>query len=289
MGRPSHRRAAPRARGDIRLSASKAQRGGHRTALVTGASGGIGLELARLLARDGYDLVLIARSEDRLAQIARELTTKHNIAVRTRPKDLSRPEAPQQIFDELQRAAIEVEVLVNNAGFGLYGAFNETDLNDELQMMQVNMVALTHLTKLLLPAMLERRRGKILNVASTAALQPGPLMAVYYATKAYVLSFSQALGNELEGSGVSVTALCPGPTTSGFQTRANMEGSRLVQGGLMDARTVAAIGYRALMRKQSVVIPGAKNKGFALLAKLLPGSMTVKIVRRAQERADGAP
>lgn len=262
------------------------RRGGQRTALVTGASGGIGLELARLLARDGYNLVLVARGEDKLTQIAQELTTKHNVTVRVIVKDLSQPDAPQQIFDELQCEAIAVDVLVNNAGFGLYGAFSETDLSDELQMMQVNMVALTHLTKLLLPAMIERRRGKILNVASTAALQPGPLMAVYYATKAYVLSFSQALNNELEGSGVSMTALCPGPTTSGFQSRASMESSRLMQGDMMDARTVAAIGYRALMRRQPAVIPGATNKGFALLAKLLPGPMTVKIVRRAQERAE---
>jgi short-subunit dehydrogenase len=216
--------------------------GKQRTALVTGASGGIGLELARLLARSGYNMVLVARSEEKLAQLAQELTTRHEVAVRVLVKDLSRPEAPQEIFDELQREAIAIEVLVNNAGFGLYGAFSETDLNDELQMMQVNMVALTHLTKLLLPAMLKKKRGKILNVASTAALQPGPLMAVYYATKAYVLSFSQALNDELEGSGVSVTALCPGPTTSGFQSRAAMESSRLMKGNMMDARTVALIG-----------------------------------------------
>src|SRR4028118_836546 len=205
------------------------------TALVTGASGGIGLELARVFAQNGYDLVITARSKERLHALSNELQAKHQVSVRVLVADLAEPKAPQQIFDELQRDGVTVDVLVNNAGFAAYGPFLQTALDAELQLLQVNVTALTHLTKLFLPQMLQRQRGKILNVASTAAFQPGPLMAVYYASKAYVLSFSQAVGEELRGSGVSVSCLCPGPTTSGFQERAAMQKSRLVSGFMMDS------------------------------------------------------
>src|SRR5712692_6004686 len=184
------------------------------TALITGASGGIGYELAKLFARDSYNLVLVARSADKLAQLAAELEKAYQIRATVVAVDLAQPDGPEQVFAATQKAAIEVDVLVNNAGFGQFGFYVETDLQEELQQIQLNIASLTHLTKLYVRPMVERRHGRILNVASTAAFQPGPLMAVYYATKAYVLSFSAALSNELQGTGVSVTALCPGPTAS---------------------------------------------------------------------------
>src|SRR6201986_3308991 len=184
------------------------------TALITGASGGIGLELARLFAADGHDLVLVARSAGKLSSLAEELAGRHNVGVRVIPADLAGAEAPGDIFDELRRDGVSVDALVNNAGVGSYGLFAETDLRTELDLLQINVVALTHLTKLFLPAMIARRRGYVMNVASTAAFQPGPLMAVYYASKAYVLSLSEALAAELKRTGVRVTALCPGPTNT---------------------------------------------------------------------------
>lgn len=178
-------------------------------------------------------------------------------------------------------------MLVNNAGFATYGLFSETNRETELQMMQVNIVCLTHLTKLFLSDMLKQREGKILNIASTAAFQPGSLMAVYYATKAYVLSFSEAIANELQGTGVTVTALCPGPTESGFQKRADMEQSKLVSDQkIMDAETVAKIGYRGLMNNQTVVIPGLKNQLLAQSVRVTPRKMVTKIVRKMQEKED---
>src|SRR5581483_11195724 len=189
-----------------------------KTALVTGASSGIGMEFARLLARDGYHVFLVARSEEPLKVMAREIGSATVLVA-----DLASPDAPRHVFD----SAGPVDILINNAGFGLSGAFAETDLGRELEMIQVNIAALTALTKLFLKPMIERRSGRIVNVASTAAFQPGPLMAVYYATKAYVLSFSEAVADELRGSGVTVTALCPGPTATGFAERAGMTRSRL--------------------------------------------------------------
>jgi short-subunit dehydrogenase len=189
-----------------------------QTALITGASSGIGLDLARLFAADGHDVVLIARSEDKLREVAQELTAKHGVVAHVIAADLAKADAPQSIFDR----APAIDILVNNVGFGTSGKFAETDLRAELDMIQVNIAALTHLTKLFLPPMLQRGHGRFLNVASTAAFQPGPLMAVYYATKAYVLSFSEAIAEELSGTGVSVTVLCPGPTATGFQKAANL-------------------------------------------------------------------
>lgn len=258
-----------------------------KTALITGASGGLGYEFAKLFAQNGYNLGLVARSKDKLAQLANELEGKHRISVKVLAKDLSDPASPDEIYAELQQESIPIEVLVNNAGFATYGFFAETDLAKELQMMQLNMGTLTHLTKLFLPNMLARKRGRILNVASTAAFQPGPLMTVYYATKAYVLSFSEALANELDGTGVTVTALCPGPTQTGFQARASMEDSKLVSGGLMDTETVAKIGYQGLMKGKVIVIPGLTNKALSLLPRFLPRTLVTQIVRKAQEREGG--
>jgi short-subunit dehydrogenase len=256
-----------------------------KTALITGASGGIGYEFTKLFARDGYDLVLVARSEDKLKQIGSNLEGKHGISVRAITKDLSIPASPQEIYDELEREATHIDVLVNNAGFTVFGPFLETSLFDELQMMQVNMVTLTHLTKLFLPGMVDRGWGRVLNVASTAAFQPGPLMAVYYATKSYVLFFSEAIATELEGTGVTVTALCPGPTETGFQKRGNLEDSRLIAGRkIMDAGGVARAGYRALMKGQTVVIPGRANWVFAQAVRFMPRKLVTRVIKRLQER-----
>ncbi len=258
-----------------------------KAVLVTGASGGIGLELARLFAADGHDLVLVARSEDKLNALADELSAKHGVAAQVLASDLSRPEAPREIFGELQGEGVRVEALVNNAGFGSYGLFAETDSKQELDLLQVNVAALTHLTKLFLPGMIARRRGYVMNVASTAAFQPGPLMAVYYATKAYVLSFSEALAEELRGSGVTVTALCPGPTATGFQARAAMGESKLLRGGnVMDVRTVAAVGYAGMTAGKGIVIPGARNWLMAEAVRFAPRNLTTAIVRRMQERVE---
>jgi hypothetical protein len=246
-------------------------------ALITGASAGIGLELARIFARERYRVILVARNQRRLDEIAQELrpAETHVLAI-----DLSLPNAPE----EIHRAIPTVDVLVNNAGFGLFGKFAEKSLAEELNMMQLNMTALVALTRLYLPAMISARSGKIMNVASTAAFQPGPLMAIYYATKAFVLSFSEAIANELEGTGVTVTALCPGPTATDFFERAQLQNSGLVKDRkIMDARTVAEIGYRALMAGKTLVIPGIGNKLLAQSIRFSPRSMVTKIVRRMQE------
>lgn len=218
-----------------------------KTVLITGASGGIGLELAKVFAWEHAPLILVARNLEVLNKLAVELRNEFSIEVHVIAKDLAHPHAAKEIAEYLHTHNLKVDVLVNNAGLGQYGLFAETDAKEEADMMQVNMIALTQLTKLILPGMIERKSGKILNVASTAAFQAGPLMAVYYASKAYVLSFSEALANELEGSGVTVTVLCPGPTESGFQKRARMEGVKLFDAVVMDARTVAEVAYRGLM------------------------------------------
>ncbi len=254
------------------------------TALVTGASGGIGEELARLFAADGHDLVLVARSRDKLARLAEELSGRHNVAARVLAADLARAESPREIFEELSGAGLTVDALVNNAGFGSYGLFAETDLKSELDLLQVNVVALTHLTKLFLPGMLARRRGFVMNVASTAAFQPGPLMAVYYASKAYVLSLSEALANECEGAGVVVSALCPGPTETGFVAAAGMQQSKLFDRGAMTAREVAEAGYRGLLAGRTLVIPGFRNALLAHTVGMMPRKMVTKVVRGIQER-----
>lgn len=197
---------------------------GKGTALITGASSGIGYELARLFARKGHGLVLVARNQETLRELAEKLEREHGIRAIVVSKDLSLPSTPEEIFRELAEKSISVDILVNNAGFGTRGMFSNADTDSQLKMIQVNTTALTHLTRLFLERMSRPRKGRILNVASTAAFQPGPLMAVYYATKAYVLSFSEALASELHGSGVTVTALCPGPTRTEFERRAGMEG-----------------------------------------------------------------
>jgi len=255
-----------------------------RTALITGGSGGIGLELAKVIARNGFDVALVARKRDTLEAAAGQLEGKFQIKAHVFAADLRRQDAPQAIFDFLRNENIPIEILVNNAGFGLGGEFSETDLDRELEMIQVNIAALTQLTKLFLPAMIKRKSGKILNVASTAAFQPGPLMSVYYASKAYVLSFSEALAEELRDSGVTVTALCPGPTKTDFASTAHVGQSRLFTlFGVADAASVAEFGFQAMMQGRRVAIPGARNKLVAASHRFFPRGLVTKVARMAQE------
>lgn len=255
------------------------------TALITGASGGIGLELAELFAQDGHDLVLVARSGAKLEKIATRFAIKYRVYARVVVADLTEPSAPQAVFDTLKQDNVVVDALVNNAGFGNYGYFRETDLQKELDMMQLNMVALTHLTKLFLSQLPQGRAAKILNIASTAAFPPGPLMAVYYASKAYVLSFSEALATEQEDTNVSVTVLCPGATDTDFKQHANLEGSGIFKGPLVaDARSVAKAGYEGMMVGKVVVLPDLKTKLLPLLTRIVPRSIVRKMVKKVQEK-----
>ncbi|MEA5617305.1 SDR family oxidoreductase [Cronbergia sp. UHCC 0137] len=255
-----------------------------QTALITGAASGIGYELACIFAAENYNLVLVDRNQLKLAEIEIEFEEKFGIIIQTIIKDLSISTSPEEIFAEVQQAEITIDVLVNNAGFGTYGLFNETSLSSELEMLQVNLVCLTHLTKLFLKEMVKQGRGKILNVASAAAFQPGPLMAVYFATKAYVLSFSEAIANELQGTGVTVTVLCPGATVSAFHERTGTSDSKRVKREkMMDAQTVAQLGYRGLMQGKIIIIPGLINRLLAKSVKFFPRSLVTKFVRNMQE------
>ncbi len=255
------------------------------TAVVTGASSGIGREFARLAAKDGRDVVLVARRRDRLEELASELTRGFGVGAFPLPADLSEPDAPGRIFRESTEHAAEVDLLVNAAGLGVHGFFADTPLEKELETIRVNVLALTELTKLFLPGMLARRRGVIVNLASTAAFQPGPLMAVYYATKAYVLSFTEALAEELHGTGVTATALCPGPTLTEFQEKAGMEDTPLFSGSLVsDAAFVAREGYRGAMRGKRVVVPGFANRVLAYGARIGPRRLATRVARKLQEK-----
>jgi short-subunit dehydrogenase len=252
-------------------------------ALITGASGGIGKELAYQFAKDGHPVILVARSADKLTAIGENLKSTYNIDVITVVKDLSREEEIQSLYEELKNKKMHVDYLVNNAGFGLYGKFIETALDEELNMIDLNIRALTHLTKLFLPDMVKRNRGKILNIASVSAFMPGPLMTVYYATKAYVLSFTEALENELRGTNVMVSALCPGPTKTGFSDRAQLSNSKLFQSGAMDVETVTKVGYKKFMKGQTVIVPGVQFRLATFIPRFVPRKWLTSVVRRTQE------
>ncbi len=255
-----------------------------KTALITGASFGIGYELAKQFGSAGYDLVLVARSKAKLEEVSAELRGLFGVDVGVVARDLTADRAPDEIFEKLHANSISIDVLVNNAGFGTHGLFYKNEMKKELEMIRLNITALVHLTRLFLPAMVERGSGKILNVASTAAFQPGPLMAVYYATKAFVVSFSDAVSNEVEDTGVTVTALCPGPTYTEFQKRAGMEHSKLFgRGKVMTAEDVAVQGYRALMEGKTIVITGFKNKLLAGSVRFAPRKLIKKVVRSMNE------
>jgi len=251
------------------------------TALVTGASSGIGWELALELARQGHNLVLSARREDKLRQLQQQILAAHpNLTVTLQPADLSQPGAGAALAVAL--ADQQIDVLVNNAGFGDYGLFWETDARIMEEMLAVNVVALTALTRAILPSMVSRKTGRILNVASTAAFFPGPYMAVYYASKAYVLSFSGALSEELKNTQVTVTCLCPGPTTSEFQERASLKTSKIMQLSMMDAATVAKQGVAATLRGQRTVVPGLQNRLNVFAPRILSRTRLAQIIARAQ-------
>lgn len=256
-----------------------------QTCLITGASTGIGYEFVKIFAAKKYNLVLVARSEEKLKQIAQELKGFHNVKVKIIIEDLSLPNAADAVLAELKKDNIHIDILVNNAGIGLQGFFAETSLKKELDMIQLNIVALTQLTKLLLPAMIKNKYGKILNVASVAGFFPGPCMAVYFASKAYVLSFSQAINNELEGTGVSCTALCPGGTKTDFFKSGEMENSQLAQNMKMaDPATVAQEGYVGLMKNKPIVICGLYNKIQIFAIRFIPRFILTRITRRVHEK-----
>lgn len=257
-----------------------------KTVLITGASSGIGYELTKLFARDGHNLVLVARSGGKLAQVADELHRQFNISTKPVTMDLAIPTAPQLLFDQLQRDGVVGDILVNNAGYAKYGKFATVPLNESDGQIQLNIATLTALTKLFVGPMLERRSGKIMNVASTAGFQPGPLLAVYYATKAYVISFSEALANELKGTGVTITCFCPGATDTGFQYRAENADSRLFKTlRPMGVKKVARDGYRGLMKNKTLVISGTRNWIVAETVRFTPRKMATAISRWVSEKA----
>jgi short-subunit dehydrogenase len=247
-------------------------------ALITGASSGIGAELARLCAKDGYAVILVARRAGRLAELADNLVREYGVQARVIAADLADSAARVALHD--QTRADNVEILINNAGFGLRGAYTETDWDAETRLIQVNMIAVAHLAKLFARDMSLRGSGRILNVGSTAAFVPGPFMAMYYASKAFVVSLSLAIANELQGSGVSVTVLCPGPTRTEFEAAAGIRGSKLFEGPVMTAEEVAREGFLAMMAGKPEVIAGARNRWMILGTRLAPRKMLAGIARR---------
>jgi len=250
------------------------------TVLVTGASSGIGRELAKCFAAEGCQLILVARKRDALQALAEELWRTHQTQSAVYPADLAQPGTPARIFEHLQANGTKLEVLVNNAGFGAQGKFAELSIERQIEMLQVNVMALAHLSRLFLPGMIERGGGGILNVASTAAFQPGPGMAVYYATKACVLSLSEAVSEEVAGTGVTITALCPGPTDTNFATAADARFSHRFKKAAMSAEAVARIGHCAFRDGRAVAIAGFQNRLLALTVRFAPRFLVRKVVKR---------
>lgn len=251
-----------------------------QTALITGASSGIGYELSQIFAKNQYHLVMVARGGDKLQEIQNFLTNKYQVNVIVISQDLTKHNAPQMLFDTLNQQQIQIDVLVNSAGFGDYGFFVESSWEKMQQMIQLNIMTVTHLTRLFLPGMIQRGQGKILNLGSTASFQPGPLMAVYFATKAYILSFTEAIANEIQGTGVTATVLCPGPTESGFQVTANQQASKFIKGKkLAKAAEVAQLGYQALTQGKTVVVHGFANKLLIFSNRLVPRNLVTHSVR----------
>lgn len=254
-----------------------------KTALVTGAASGLGYELATLLAKDAYKLILVDIDAESLTKVKLELEQKFTVEVVTLVKDLGIKNVAEDIMHDINDAPIDV--LINNAGFGLFGSFIETDWERESEMLHVHILTTTHLTKLVLEGMIKRGAGKILNVSSLAAFQPGPLMAIYYASKGYMLSFSEAIANELKGTGVTVTALCPGPTKTAFQKTVSEDCSEnKITFNMASAEAVAAYGYRAMLKGKSYAIPGRFNKFLAIIPRLVTRSAAAAIVRKIQEK-----
>ncbi len=238
------------------------------TALITGASGGLGENFAQIFAQKKYNLVLVARSEYKMKNIAQELESKYKIKTTVLAQDLSKPNSAEKIYNEVKNRDIKIDVLINNAGFGKIGAFKDEKLNTLTEMLNLNITTLTELIALFLPEMIERNKGKIMNIASTAAFQPLPNFSVYAASKAYVLNFTEALHYELKDTNIAVTAFCPGPTHTGFAKRANAETLSLFKNA-MNSKEVAKIGYNALMNNKMYKIAGFMNKLMAYSSRLL--------------------
>ncbi len=256
-----------------------------KTALITGASSGIGLELAHIFAREGHNLLITARREERLAELKKELEEKHSITVHIFSTDLAKRESPEKLFAFCKENSLSIDFLVNNAGVGDYGLFHESDWKRQEAIIDLNIKSLTHLTHLFLPSMVQKDQAYIMNVASTAAFQPGPLMSNYYASKHYVLAFSEAIANELYGTGVTVTTLCPGPTESEFQEHSNMEKSKLFDRfPVATSKEVAEYGYKAMMKGKRVAVYGVPNKLASKLSPLFPRRFVTAVVRKIQER-----
>ena len=255
-----------------------------KTALITGASGGLGLSFVNLFAKDGYDLVLVARNGNRLEEIKKEIEEKYNIKATVVAKDLCTPDGAQQVYDATKQAGIKVDVLVNNAGFGDFGEFYKSDINKQVKMIDLNCTALMSLCHLYLPDMLEQKNGNILNVDSIAAFQAGPLMSVYYATKAFVLSFSQALTRELKGTGVKVTCLCPGPIRTNFDNAADLGESGLFKNlKVWNPDDVAKFGYKKMQKGKSLCVCGFVNKLIVFANRLAPRCLVRNLVYNIQK------
>lgn len=252
-------------------------------ALVTGASGGIGKELASIAAKNGYNLVLVAREKSKLNGLAKDLAKQHDVFTHVIACDLSDSKSPQHVFDSLKRKKIVIDILINNAGFGDYGEFSASDTKIQLAMIDLNVRALTELTHLFLPAMLERKTGYIMNLGSVASFLPGPLMSTYFATKAFVLSFSEALSEELRGSGVSVTCLCPGSTKTNFGEAAHVNKTHSTRTSTVTPGVVAAFGWSAMLHEKPVAIYGSYNRASVRFIKFLPRTTVARIVRRIQK------
>jgi uncharacterized protein len=250
-----------------------------RTVLITGASNGLGVEFAKIHAAKGDNLVLVARGKDKMNLLKAEIEKRHNVSVLVIGRDLSEPAAAKTIFNELKTQKIKVDYLINNAGFGDFGNFEKSNWEKQLQMINLNITALAYFTHLFLPDMIKNKYGKIMNVASTAAFQPGPSMSVYFATKAFVLSFSEAIANELKGTDVTVTALCPGATATGFKTAASLDNSNLFKGTIATSKSVADFGYKAMMKGKTVVIHGLMNKIMVFSVRFAPRKLVTAITR----------
>lgn len=257
-----------------------------KTVLITGASGGIGYELAKLFAEGSYNLVLVARSEERLNEVAAELKSAFDIEVTVIAKDLFEKESPFEIYDEVNAKGIEVNILVNDAAQGEYGEFSETDIYRELDIIQLNVGSVISLTKLFLRDMIERNEGKILNVGSIAGEAPGPWQAVYHGTKAFIHSWSAAIRNELKDTQIQVTVLVPGATDTDFFHKANMEDSRILETKLSDPAEVARDGYNALLAGEDKRVSGMKNKVQVTMGQVMSDSMAAENMKKQQEPKD---
>lgn len=254
-----------------------------KTALVTGAASGLGLELSILLAKDSFDLILIDINQENLQQAKEQIKAENDIDIMLLVKDLSQSNIAEKIFQEINET--QIDVLINNAGFGLFGTFSDTNWERESQMLNLHIITTTHLTKLLLKGMVDRGSGRILNMSSLAAFQPGPLMALYYASKAYILSFSEAIANELKGTGVTVTVLCPGQTNTSFQSVvSNSSSENKIGFNIACPKSVALYGYKAMMKGKTVAIPGRLNKFLSTIHRFVTRGMATKIVRNIQEK-----